>query len=100
MPKKKTKFLFIFVVTIAFAFQMAAAHSYYDSLIEADFLWNELKYESADTDFLAMDKQANVALGDGSSAVPYSCHPDLIESFPDYRPSRADLGAEYSILRC
>ena len=99
MLKEKRKICFIITISLAFALQMSIAYSYYDSLVEADFLCSELKYEAADLDFLAMNKQPKVPAGGAASVLPYS--PDLISlepSAPQFHMPNVDH--TYSILRC
>jgi len=50
------------VMTISFFFQLGAIHSYYESLIEADFLGHGLKFEAADLENLFVDKQKSLEI--------------------------------------
>ena len=56
-PKAKTIFL---VIAISLSFQVGSAHSYYESLIEADFIGHGLKFEAADLENLFVDKQKDL----------------------------------------
>ncbi len=99
MPKGKKKNSFMFVISLAFAFQITLAYSFYDNLVEADFLCRELKYEAADLESLAMDKQPSLHVVKTASALLYSMNPIGLELSPS--PSRiAGTDQSYSILRC
>jgi hypothetical protein len=57
------------VITISFFFQVGAVHSYYESLIEADFLGHGLKFEAAGLENLFVDKQKSLEIGPRASSV-------------------------------
>jgi hypothetical protein len=58
-PKGKTIFL---VIAISLSFQLGSAHSYYESLVEADFVGHGLKFEAADLENLFVDKQKDLEI--------------------------------------
>jgi len=64
--KSHTIFL---VITISFFFQLGASHSYYESLVEADFLGHGLKFEAADLENLFVDKQKTLEIGPQVSSI-------------------------------
>ena len=84
VAKKQKLYIILMVMTVSF-FQVGAIHSYYESLIEADFLGCGLKFEAADLENLFVDKQKSLEIGPGTSSV--SCAEDVNPSeqfFPLY----------------
>jgi hypothetical protein len=65
---------------ISFFFQLGASHSYYESLIEADFLGCGLKFEAADLENLFVDKQKSFEIAPGASSI--LCSEDVNPSEP------------------
>jgi len=57
------------VMTISFFFQLGAIHSYYEILLEADFLGHGLKFEAADLENLFVDKQKSLEIGPKASSM-------------------------------
>ncbi len=100
MLKENQKFLLIFVIATALVFQMAAAHSYYDSLIEADFLGNGLKFEAADLETLLVDKHTNLDLSTGAAAAPFTSEAGIFEPLATEVSAVPLLAQSRSILRC
>ncbi len=100
MGKENRKVLLIFVISVAVVFQMAAAHSYYDSLIEADFLGNGLKFEAADLETLLVDKQTSLDLSTGAVAAPFVPESGIFEPFTPETFLIPSVERTYSILRC
>lgn len=68
MAKQQKLYIILMVMTISF-FQVGAIHSYYESLIEADFLGCGLKFEAADLENLFVDKQKNLEIGPDDSSI-------------------------------
>jgi hypothetical protein len=60
MEIKKKGNTILLVIVISLSFQVGSAHSYYDSLIEADFIGRGLKFEAADLENLFVDKQKDL----------------------------------------
>ena len=100
MRKVRKKVLAFSVIAILILFQAAAAHSYYDSLIEADFLGTGLKFEAADVDTLYVDKQNSVDLATGAGALSYLAASDPPEPFPFQNSAFPSSVKIVSILRC
>ena len=50
-------------IAICLFFQVGTSHSYYESLVEADFLGHGLKFEAADLENLFVDKQKSLEIG-------------------------------------
>jgi hypothetical protein len=67
VAKQQKLYIILMVMTISF-FQVGAIHSYYESLVEADFLGCGLKFEAADLENLFVDKQKNLEIGPGASS--------------------------------
>ena len=83
-PKGNTIFL---VIIISLSFQLGSAHSYYESLVEADFLGHGLKFEAADLENLFVDKQKSLEIGPRASSI--LCSEDINPSeqlFSFYAP--------------
>lgn len=99
MKRKKKKLSLLLMISIAFLFQMAAAHSYYDSLIEADFLGNGLKFEAADLETLCVDKQTHfhVEMSQSSITLPALQWSEVLLPHAIPSPSSAEAA---SVLRC
>jgi len=57
------------VIAISLFFQVGASHSYYESLVEADFLGHGLKFEAADLENLFVDKQKSLEIGPQVSSI-------------------------------
>ena len=68
MAKQQKLYIILMVMTISF-FQVGAIHSYYESLIEADFLGCGLKFEAADLENLFVDKQKSLEFGLEDSSI-------------------------------
>jgi hypothetical protein len=100
MAKENRKVMLIFVISLALVFQMAAAHSYYDSLIEADFLGNGLKFEAADLDTFLVDKQTNLDLSTGAAAAPFVPETGIFDPLTPKVFPVPSSGKSNSILRC
>jgi len=62
MEKRQKLYIILMVMTISF-FKLGAVHSYYKSLVEADFLGHGLKFEAADLENLFIDKQKSLEIG-------------------------------------
>ncbi len=96
---KNRNVLLLFTLSVMVIFQVATAHSYYDSLIEADFLGHVLKFEAADLDTLCVDKQAYLQV----EMPPVSPELPEINSFEMGLPFEgAGISAAHSasVLRC
>ena len=100
MRLKRKNILAFSIIAILILFQAAAAHSYYDSLIEADFLGGGLKFEAADLDTLYVDKQVNLALCTGTASACSLLKPGFFE--PSALEDSASLPSvkAASVLRC
>ncbi len=68
MGKRQKLYIILMVMTISF-FQLGAVHSYYESLVEADFLGHGLKFEAADLENLFIDKQKSLEIGPTASSI-------------------------------
>lgn len=66
--KRQQLYIILMVVTISF-FQLGAVHSYYESLVEADFLGHGLKFEAADLENLFVNKQKSLEIGPRASSI-------------------------------
>jgi hypothetical protein len=60
------------VIAISLFFQVGASHSYYESLVEADFLGHGLKFEAADLENLFVDKQKSLEILPKASSILWS----------------------------
>ena len=68
MAKQQKLYIILMVMTISF-FQVGAVHSYYESLVEADFLGHGLKFEAADLENLFIDKQKSFEISPSASSI-------------------------------
>ena len=85
MRKRQRLCTILVVIAISFFFQLDASHSYYESLVEADFLGHGLKFEAADLENLFVDKQKSFEIGPQASSL--LCSEDVNPSeqfFPLY----------------
>ena len=81
MKKRQRMPTILAVITISLFFQVGASHSYYESLIEADFLGHGLKFEAADLENLFVDKQKSLEILPKASAVLWSDEVNPAEQF-------------------
>jgi hypothetical protein len=100
MGMKNRKLLLIFAIFISFVFQIAAAHGYYDTLIEADFLGSGLKFEAADVETLVINKQTNPDLGPSTSSSLYLPETGVLELLTPDASTPSAFAIIRSILRC
>jgi hypothetical protein len=98
MRKNKT-LLLLFTLSMMLVFQAAAAHSYYDSLIEADFLGNGLKFEAADLDTLCVDKQTYLQI-ETTPSLPEFPDVDSFEVRLSFEIPASSPAQSASVLRC
>jgi hypothetical protein len=98
--KRQGKPAILFVIAVSLFFQLGASHSYYESLVEADFLGHGLKFEAADLENLFVDKQKSLEINPKASS--FLCSEDINPSeqfFPPY--FQAPSADQTSItLRC
>ncbi|MGD0623770.1 MAG: hypothetical protein ABSB32_03520 [Thermodesulfobacteriota bacterium] len=92
--------LVLLVMVISFFFLFSSAYSYYNSLIEADFLTCGLKFETADTDDLLVDKQIIVDFALGLISTVGSLGADLFERPTPSSFQVPGIDPSLSILRC
>ena len=100
MKSEHQKVLTFSVIAVLILFQAAVAHSYYDSLVEADFLGIGLKFEAADVDTLYVDKQVSADLGTGPSSACFFPGSDSPEPFSLQNSTFSSSMQVISVLRC
>ncbi len=90
----------ILALLIAFALPLSCAYSYYNAMVEADFLWRGLKYEASDLDDLYVDKQKNIDFGSSLFSMVFFLEDNLAQHF--FLPSSITplFEQKSSILRC
>jgi len=98
--KKPQWFTVFLVIATSISFQLGSAHSYYDSLVEADFIGHGLKFEASDLENLFADKQKNLEIA--PRAIPTLCSPDLnsSEQFPFFYFQMPSSDQTPFTLRC
>ena len=86
-------------MTISF-FQFGAIHSYYESLVEADFLGHGLKFEAADLENLFIDKQKSFEIIPSASSILCSDDVNPSEQFFSSYPQVPSTDQTPFPLRC
>jgi hypothetical protein len=96
---KKPKSLFPLILAISLILLMSSTYFHYYSLVEADFLYRGLKFESSDLDDLFVDKQniwdLKPSSGFAFSLLDTALHSELttfLALFPSFDP--------FTSLRC
>jgi hypothetical protein len=88
------------VMAISFLFFFSSAYSYYNTLIEADFLTVGVKFEAADIDDLLVDKQIHVDFATGLFSTIGSLGADLLLKPTPSSFQVPGLDPLLSVLRC
>jgi hypothetical protein len=100
VPRKHRAISTFLIVGISLIFSLACAHANYNSLLEADFLTQGVKFEAGDIDDLCVDKQINWDFIPSESPVIGSLEIDLhgllvVSSF-----QVVSIDPPFSVLRC
>jgi hypothetical protein len=98
MTQKRISVFLVMVIPLLFLY--SSSYSYYNSLIEADFLTCGLKFEAADIDDLLVDKQINVDFAPGLFSTVGSLGADLFEKLTPSLFKVPGMDPPFSILRC
>jgi len=96
-PKAKTIFL---IIAISLSFQVGSAHSYYESLIEADFIGHGLKFEAADLENLFVDKQKDLEIDPRAFSTPFLWVVNSSKQIPLFYLQVPSTDQTSFILRC
>jgi hypothetical protein len=88
------------VMVISFLFFFSSTYSYYNTLVEADFLTVGVKFEAADIDDLLVDKQINVDFAPGLFSTIGSLGADLLLKPTPSSFQVPGIDPPLSILRC
>ncbi len=88
-----------FILFIIFLFVFSCTHSFFNTVVEADFLSGK-KYEAQDIENLYAEKQSNPDVALLSPAL-FSLLPDIIFEFlPSYSFQDILSTPAFSVLRC
>jgi len=100
VPMKRKRIFIFCVLGISLIFLSSSTYSYYNLIIEADFLNSGTKIEAKDWDNLLLDKKSLA----GVVPSPYSVFPFLegILSRSDlpFSPLTPQIGPTFSVMRC
>jgi hypothetical protein len=72
---KKGPFFLLLIFAVSFLLPLSCAYSFYDVIVEADFLTNGVKYETGDIENLSVDKQ-NL-----TGVIPFPCRTFFEDNF-------------------
>ena len=100
MNKERKKFLAFSVTAICILFLLSVAYSYYDTLIEADFICRGLKFEAADLETLCADKQTGLNLGMNPLTDGFSPNTSSLERLTTPSFQVSPFERSLLILRC
>ena len=96
---RKKRFQVLLALLIAFALPLSCAYSYYNAMVEADFLYRGLKFESADLEDLFVDKQQAVDFASLFATATF-LEASLSETIFVPSPITPVFDQASSILRC
>ena len=95
--KRRAHSLFVFLVILLF--NVACVYSFFDALVEADFLSGK-KYEARDVEEVYAEKQSNPDAGLVSPAL-FTVLPDVIAEFlPSFSSPNTLFTETVYVLRC
>jgi hypothetical protein len=100
MKKERKKLLAFSATVFCVLFLLGITYSFYDTLIEADFISKGLKFEAADLETICADKQTDLNLGINTLSVVFSPNISFLEHFtaPPFQGSPFERSLR--ILRC
>ncbi len=98
VTQKRTSVFLVMVIPLFFLF--STSYSYYNSLIEADFLICGLKFEAADIDDLLVDKRTHVDFSPGPFSTVGPLGVNLFEKPTPSSFQVPGMDPPLSILRC
>jgi hypothetical protein len=88
------------IVGISLIFSLASAYSYYNTMLEADFLTLGVKFEAGDIDDLLVDKQINLDFIPSGSLAIGSLEIALHEFLIMFSFQVVSIDPPFSVLRC